>query len=34
MEKVLIGYNFTEFLETAAIYKAVVFVFFDKKGNT
>ena len=25
MEKVLIGYNFTEFLETAAIYKAAVF---------
>ena len=25
MEKVLIGYNFTEVLETAAIYKAAVF---------
>lgn len=27
MEKVLIGYNFTEFLETAAIYKAAVFEY-------
>ena len=34
MEKVLIGYNFTEFLETAAIYKAAVFDYNDKKGNT
>ena len=33
MEKVLIGYNFTEFLETAAIYKAAVFDYNDKKGN-
>ena len=32
MEKVLIGYNFTEVLETAAIYKAAVFDY--KKGNT
>ena len=27
MEKVLIGYNFTEVLETAAIYKAAVFEY-------
>lgn len=31
MEKVLIGYNFTEVLETAAIYKAAVFDYNDKK---
>ena len=30
MEKVLITYNFTEFLETAAIYKAAVFEYNDK----
>ena len=30
MEKVLIGYNFTDFLETAAIYKASVFEYNDK----
>lgn len=30
MEKVLIGYNFTEFLETAAIYKAAVFGYNRK----
>ena len=34
MEKVLIGYNFTEVLETAAIYKAAVFDYNDKKSNT
>ena len=34
MEKVLIGYNFTEFLETAAIYEAAVYDYNDKKGNT
>jgi hypothetical protein len=27
-------YNFTEVLETAAIYKAAVFEYNDKKGNT
>lgn len=30
MEKVLIGYNFTEVLETAAIYKAAVFEYNDR----
>ena len=30
MEKVLITYNFTEFLGTAAIYKAAVFEYNDK----
>ena len=34
MEKVLIGYNFSESLGTAVIYKAVVFDYNDKKGNT
>ena len=31
MEKVLIGYNFTEVLETAAIYKAAVLIIMIKK---
>ena len=30
MEKVLIGYNFTEVLETAAIYKAAVLEYNDR----